>query len=242
MNRIPLQYLESDRRRMKASIASRIPEEGIEVVLAVGGEGELSVELYPIQYDDGDWDLRYETDSPEAICLQDIYEHFRRQGMTWLEWQREFDGKNARWRVPALENEIASLQRARGEIATGAKDAIDLVAGSDVADEKKSGIVVEPRYQFQRRGDYWVVHFTTESGTKEGHFRDLEGLRHIAKLFGHPDKSIEGIDLQGLQDSPVANQKMRPQFALDNAGRQSLEKKWPTSSKNWPKRRTHLKS
>jgi hypothetical protein len=82
----------------------------------------------------------------------------------------------------------------------------------------------EQPYQFQLCGDYWVVRFTTDAGTKEGHFLDLEGFRHIAKLMAHPDKPIEAISLQGLGDSPVAHEAMKPQFASDVEERQAIEK------------------
>jgi hypothetical protein len=52
---------------------------------------------------------------------------------------------------------------------------------------------------------------------EEGHYQDLEGFRHIAKLLASPGKGIEAIELQGLQDTDVAkaNKNMQPQLGLD---------------------------
>jgi hypothetical protein len=80
---------QSDRRRMKAYIASRIPEEGCRVVLADGPEGEVWVDLEPVRYGDGERDLHWETNCLEAVGLLDLYMHFRRQEMTWWEWGLE---------------------------------------------------------------------------------------------------------------------------------------------------------
>jgi hypothetical protein len=55
--------------------------------------------------------------------------------------------------------------------------------------------------------------------------RDLEGWRHIAKLLAHPDSAIGAMELQGLDDSPVAHETMKPQFATDARGRQAVEKR-----------------
>jgi excisionase family DNA binding protein len=75
---------------MKAYIASRIlNEEDAEVLWADGDDGELWVFLYPVWDEQDGWDLLWETDCPEAVCLRDIYEHFRRREMSVEEWGRE---------------------------------------------------------------------------------------------------------------------------------------------------------
>ena len=56
--RLPFTVCLSDRsasgqRRMKAYIASRIPEEGCRVVVADGPDGEVWVDLDPVRYGDG---------------------------------------------------------------------------------------------------------------------------------------------------------------------------------------------
>jgi DNA modification methylase len=79
----------ADRHRMKAFVAMRIPEEGCRIVLADGPVGEVWADLNPVRYGDGEMDVHLETNCREAVCLPDIYMHFRRQEMTWWEWQRE---------------------------------------------------------------------------------------------------------------------------------------------------------
>ncbi len=81
---------QSDRRKMKAYIARLLPEEGTRVVLFGDGEGdEVWVDLDPVRYDDGEWDLHWKTNEPEYVDLQLIYDHFRRQEMTVEERRRE---------------------------------------------------------------------------------------------------------------------------------------------------------
>lgn len=77
-----------DRRKMKAYIASRLPDERTRVVIADGEGGELWADLDPISYD-GEWDLHWETNCREYVDLQVIYDHFRLQEMTLEEWRRE---------------------------------------------------------------------------------------------------------------------------------------------------------
>jgi len=85
-----LTFSSADRRRMKAYIAAHLPEDGIEVVLADGLEGEVRADLDPVRYDDGEWDdLHWETNCREAVGLRDIYEHFRRKEMALGEWRLE---------------------------------------------------------------------------------------------------------------------------------------------------------
>jgi excisionase family DNA binding protein len=84
---------QSDRRKMKAYIARLLPEEGTRIVLADGPDGEVWVDLDPIRHADGEWDLHWETNCREAIGLQEIYDHFRRQVMTVEERRRELAEK-----------------------------------------------------------------------------------------------------------------------------------------------------
>ena len=172
---------------METYIASRIPDEGIKVALAEGDDGTLTAELYPIDWGDGDSGLHWETNEPQAVGLKDIYEYFKRQEMTLWEWQQEIEGQMARQRVQGLKNEVVSLRRARADIVAAAKSAIDLAAGSAVAVEEQM------KYEanlgmFRLTGDYWDTRFLTE----EGHFCDLEGFRHIAKLLAEPEKRDRG--------------------------------------------------
>jgi hypothetical protein len=91
--------------------------------------------------------------------------------------------------------------------------------GSDVAVEAKSDAqsttalekVETPPFRFRLVGELWDVQYREENG----HFRDLEGFRHISKLLASPDKAIESMELQGLGESPVANENMTPQRAVD---------------------------
>jgi excisionase family DNA binding protein len=93
---------------MKAYIASRLPEEGFRVVLADGPEGEVWVDLDPVRYGDGEWDVHLETNCPEWADIPQAYEYLRRQEMTPGEWRRELAGEVARLRVPALDGGTAS--------------------------------------------------------------------------------------------------------------------------------------
>jgi hypothetical protein len=229
MNRMPLKYLEFDRRKMKTYICQQIGGEPTELHIADGPEGELVAHLDPHwDEEDHEWDLHIETDCPEAVGVTEVYDHLRRQAMTWEEWHRELRGEMARWRVQTLESEVVSLRQARAAMAM-AKQAIDRVLNSDVAvlgpTKGEAERAEQPAYQFQRLGDYWLARFTTEGKTEEGHFEDLEGDRHIAKLLARPDKPVKSTELQGLEGSPVADQAMKPQFASDAQSRQAVDRK-----------------
>jgi hypothetical protein len=76
--RISIDQLLADRRRMKAYIALRIPEEGCRIVLALGPEGEVWVES-----------LHWQTNCKEAVGIPEVYEYLRREAMTVEEWRRE---------------------------------------------------------------------------------------------------------------------------------------------------------
>lgn len=81
---------QSDLSKMKAFIARLLPQEGTRIVIADGQDGEFWVELDPVRYDDGVWDLHWETNCLEAFDLREIYEDFRRQEMTVWERRRSF--------------------------------------------------------------------------------------------------------------------------------------------------------
>lgn len=91
-----------DGNRMKAYIASRIPEEGCRVVLADGPDGEVWADLDPVRQDNGEFDLHWETNCREAVVLRDIFMHFRRHEMTVDEWRRDFSGAVACLRVQRI--------------------------------------------------------------------------------------------------------------------------------------------
>jgi excisionase family DNA binding protein len=108
---ITTDHYQSDRRRMKAFVAMRIPEEGCRLVVADGpDEGEVWVDLDPVRYDDGEMDLHLETNCREAVYLPDIYMRFRRQEMTSWEWCSEVEGEITRWKFRFLEGELAVLR------------------------------------------------------------------------------------------------------------------------------------
>lgn len=97
---------QSDRRKMKAYIARLLPEEGTRVVLFGDGEDdEVWVDLDPIQYEEGEWDLHWETNCPEAIGLPEIYDHFRRKEMTAGE--RRWEQATGRCEREVRQNPIA---------------------------------------------------------------------------------------------------------------------------------------
>jgi hypothetical protein len=237
---MPLQYQQSDRRTMTTYICERIGGKPTTLLLADGPDGPVFVRLDPYWDDyDQEWGLLLETDCPgprhtpsdgpppapvddPPIDITDVYEHLRRREMTWAEWHRERQGQSDRRRVEDLEAELAALRLA----ATAAKEAIDRVVNPDVA-------VVEPtevedpetcehaEYRFQRLRDVWVVRFLAEVEV----LPDWDGYGYIAELLAHPEKCIECIELQGLQDSTVAHLSMKPQLALPSAERRMLEKR-----------------
>src|SRR5690349_18926461 len=81
MHKAPGRFV-ADRRRMRAYIASRIPEEGCRFVLADGPEGEVWVDLNPVRYPDGELDLHLETNCREWAGIPEVYEYLRREE-TW---------------------------------------------------------------------------------------------------------------------------------------------------------------
>ncbi len=102
------QQLQSDRSKMVRFICERIPADGITVILAdaVGGEPAWAG-LYPSWDDEGGWDLRIETNE-QWIGLKEVYEHFRRQEMTWGEWGCGVAAEIQRWRCQAEMEKVAS--------------------------------------------------------------------------------------------------------------------------------------
>jgi hypothetical protein len=76
-----------------------------------------------------------------------------------------------------------------------------------------------PTFEYRLIGDVRFIRYHNEVG----HFADMEGFRHIAKMFARPEHSFPALELQGLQDSPVANLNLTPQFALDRKTKQVLE-------------------
>jgi excisionase family DNA binding protein len=82
MRNITVDHLLADRRRMKAFVAMRIPEEGYRIVIADGPEGEVWVDLNPVRHGDGEWDVHLETNCPEWAGIPEVCEYLRRQEMT----------------------------------------------------------------------------------------------------------------------------------------------------------------
>jgi excisionase family DNA binding protein len=108
MRDITVDQLLCDRRRMKAYIASRLPEAGCRIVVAEGEDGEAWIDLNPVQDGDGELDLHLETNCREWAGIPEAYEYLRRQEMTAEGWRRELVSEVARLRVPAFEEEAAS--------------------------------------------------------------------------------------------------------------------------------------
>jgi hypothetical protein len=80
----------ADHRRMKKFICERIPADTpMRIVLAHGSDGPLWVDLLATWDYDGDCDLLIESNEPDAVGLRAVYEHFRRQEMTWDEVMKE---------------------------------------------------------------------------------------------------------------------------------------------------------
>src|ERR1700739_4732974 len=96
-------YHQIDRRRMKEFIASRLPDEGCDVVLADGPDGEVWVSLDPVRYHDGGLDLHWESNCREAVGVRELYERLRLEDTTAWEWGRELKGEIASRTVQSLE-------------------------------------------------------------------------------------------------------------------------------------------
>jgi hypothetical protein len=119
---------QSDHCRMRASIASRIPEEGCRIVLADGPEGEVWVDLDPVQYGNGELDLHLETNCPEWAGIPEVYEYLWSQEMTWEEWRRELAGEMARWRALRLDGEVTPLRKVVADLDAGNQQVSDWTA------------------------------------------------------------------------------------------------------------------
>ncbi len=103
------EQLQSDRTKMVRFICERIPADGTTVILVDDGGEPAWADLYPSWDDEGGWDLRIETNEPEWVGLKEVYDLFRRQEVTWEEWEREIQGEMNRWMVHDLEREVAVL-------------------------------------------------------------------------------------------------------------------------------------
>src|SRR4051812_36425380 len=84
----------SDWKTMERYVCERIPGDGIRVGLAAGEEGVSWADLYPVWDADRGWELHIER-SDEWVSLQEVYDHFRRQEMTYAEWWRDFEWRTS---------------------------------------------------------------------------------------------------------------------------------------------------
>jgi len=64
---------------MMAQIAALLAVEGEQVVLASGPDGDVIVDLVPGGSEAEGWELHWESNCPEWVCLERIWEHFQRQ-------------------------------------------------------------------------------------------------------------------------------------------------------------------
>ena len=106
-----LEQIQADKRTMAEFVCERIPPDGTRIVLADGPDGPAWADLMPIWDDDDcDCDLIVETNEPEWVDLQEIYDHFRRREMTSWEREREMAAQINRWKLHDLEKENAMMR------------------------------------------------------------------------------------------------------------------------------------
>lgn len=82
------QYL-ADKKKMTKYVCERIPDDGVQIELAEGEGGPLWADLLPTWDDEYGWDLLIETNEPEWVSVEEVYNYFRREEQTYLEWQQE---------------------------------------------------------------------------------------------------------------------------------------------------------
>jgi excisionase family DNA binding protein len=66
----------ANRHTLIARIAPFLPAEGTEIVLASGPDGDVVVQVVPGGNDEEGWELWWESNCPEWVCLERIWEHF----------------------------------------------------------------------------------------------------------------------------------------------------------------------
>lgn len=79
----------ADKKTMTDYICERIPDDGIEIVLAEGEGGPLLADLFPTWDDRYGWELVIETNEPEWASIKEIYNYVRCANMSSLEKQQE---------------------------------------------------------------------------------------------------------------------------------------------------------
>jgi hypothetical protein len=114
--RLTLDQILADNASMERFICERIPPETTRIDLGSGAWADLT----PFWDDRFGWSLLLETDEPEWVDLQEVYQHFRRREMTFREWWREFEGERARSKVSSLEREVAVLRQELAQVPAAA--------------------------------------------------------------------------------------------------------------------------
>jgi hypothetical protein len=209
----------ADREIMKRFVWRRIYPEEVTVELAHGGDDEEPVRAHVVPLGDDPGvgiGLEITSNLPEYVTLRQVYGHFRAQDMTHAEWERNEMNEVAVQRyqdLVARGKQLFAGHAGSGWRPTGDDGAQPGMAAGGGAVEGEDTLL--PPYQFQLVGDYWGVRYATGDHVEAGHFRDLEGFRHIAALLPHPEKLIEALELQGLADSPVADENLTPQLAME---------------------------
>jgi hypothetical protein len=105
----------ADRKTMEQYICERIPGDGTRVILATGEEGDAWADLFPVWNDGVGWELHMER-SDGWVSLQEVYDHFRRQEMTWREWYQCLA-----WSIRSLDE---SQRGRRANVEASAPDSI----------------------------------------------------------------------------------------------------------------------
>lgn len=110
----------ADRQKMRRYICARIPVTGTRVTLAYGGEEPVYADLLPWHDGDSDeWELDIVSNEPDLATLEEVYEHFRFQDMTSVEWRRYLA---CLARARSLDQKVQSLSPTERELLDAASD------------------------------------------------------------------------------------------------------------------------
>lgn len=121
----------ADRQKKIRYVCSRIPrEETTRIYLTQGGGGEdIYADLYPMIDDMGGCDLQIETNEPETGGLNDVYEYYRHQDMTYEEWKRWWNYRNPEKDDRAeYDAKVAALSKAQRLYYEAASETVPLRA------------------------------------------------------------------------------------------------------------------
>lgn len=103
--RLSLDQILADRARMEQFICDRISGGVTRIDLGGGAWADLTA----FWDDEFGWTLLLETDEPEWVDLQEVYDHFRRKEMTAWERSKESEAEMNRWKVQKLEKENLAM-------------------------------------------------------------------------------------------------------------------------------------